>query len=59
MELFEKTGKIALGSRLRYMASNITEEAAGYTSFIRLNLHPNGFPYSLFYLKVIPRQLLI
>jgi DNA-binding MarR family transcriptional regulator/N-acetylglutamate synthase-like GNAT family acetyltransferase len=44
MELFEKTGKIALGSRLRFMASNITEEAAKIYELYDVNFSPKWFP---------------
>jgi len=44
MELFEKTGKIALGSRLRYMASNITEEAARIHELYQIEFAPKWFP---------------
>ncbi|HAL53999.1 MAG TPA: hypothetical protein DCP78_17705 [Sphingobacterium sp.] len=40
MELVEKTGKIALGSRLRYMASNITEEAARINQLYHIEFAP-------------------
>ncbi len=44
MELFEKTGKIALGSRLRYMASNITEEATRLHELYQIDFAPKWFP---------------
>ncbi|WP_104381557.1 helix-turn-helix domain-containing GNAT family N-acetyltransferase [Sphingobacterium sp. HMA12] len=44
MELFEKTGKIALGSRLRYMASNVTEEAARLHELYQIDFAPKWFP---------------
>ncbi|MGJ1502558.1 bifunctional helix-turn-helix transcriptional regulator/GNAT family N-acetyltransferase [Sphingobacterium multivorum] len=44
MELFEKTGKIALRSRLRYMASNITEEAARIHELYQIEFAPKWFP---------------
>lgn len=44
MDLFEKTGKIALGSRLRFMASNITEEAAKIYDLYDVDFSPKWFP---------------
>ncbi|RKO71998.1 MarR family transcriptional regulator [Sphingobacterium puteale] len=44
MELFEKTGKIALGSRLRYMASNVTDEAARLHELYQIDFAPKWFP---------------
>ncbi|WP_431609158.1 bifunctional helix-turn-helix transcriptional regulator/GNAT family N-acetyltransferase [Chryseobacterium sp. 'Rf worker isolate 10'] len=44
MELFEKTGKIALGSRLRFMASNITDEAAKIYELYDVDFSPKWFP---------------
>ncbi|UTX48976.1 helix-turn-helix domain-containing GNAT family N-acetyltransferase [Chryseobacterium sp. MA9] len=44
MDLFKKTGKIALGSRLRFMASNITEEAAKIYELYDVDFSPKWFP---------------
>ncbi|MDR3024920.1 GNAT family N-acetyltransferase [Chryseobacterium sp.] len=44
MDLFEKTGKIALGIRLRFMASNITEEAAKIYELYGVDFLPKWFP---------------
>ncbi|MGH1516471.1 bifunctional helix-turn-helix transcriptional regulator/GNAT family N-acetyltransferase [Chryseobacterium sp. JK1] len=44
MDLFEKTGKIALGSRLRYMASNVTDEAAKIYELYNVDFSPKWFP---------------
>ncbi|PTT25837.1 MarR family transcriptional regulator [Chryseobacterium sp. HMWF028] len=44
MDLFEKTGKIALGSRLRFMASNITDEAAKIYELYDVDFSPKWFP---------------
>lgn len=44
MEIFEKTGKMALGSRLRYMASNVTEEAAKIYELYDVDFSPKWFP---------------
>lgn len=44
MSLFEKTGKIALGSRLRFMASNMTEEAAKIYELYDVDFSPKWFP---------------
>ncbi|SMC41287.1 GNAT family N-acetyltransferase [Chryseobacterium sp. YR221] len=44
MSLFEKTGKIALGSRLRFMTSNMTEEAAKIYELYDVDFSPKWFP---------------
>ncbi|CAH0247464.1 helix-turn-helix domain-containing GNAT family N-acetyltransferase [Chryseobacterium sp. Bi04] len=44
MNLFKKTGKIALGSRLRFMASNMTEEAAKIYELYDVDFSPKWFP---------------
>lgn len=44
MEIFEKTGKMALGSRLRLMASNVTEEAAKIYEMYETPFSPKWFP---------------
>lgn len=44
MNIFEKTGKMALGSRLRLMASNITEEAAKIYALYQVDFSPKWFP---------------
>lgn len=44
MKIFEKTGKMALGSRLRYMASNVTEEAAKIYELYDVDFSPKWFP---------------
>lgn len=44
MNIFEKTGKMALGSRLRFMASNVTEEAAKIYELYNVDFSPKWFP---------------
>lgn len=44
MNIFEKTGKMALGSRLRFMASNITEEASKIYELYNVDFSPKWFP---------------
>lgn len=44
MNIFEKTGKMALGSRLRFMASQITEEAVKIYEMYDVDFSPKWFP---------------
>lgn len=44
MDIFEKTGKMALGSRLRFMASKVTEEAARIYELYNVDFSPKWFP---------------
>ncbi|WP_316838550.1 helix-turn-helix domain-containing GNAT family N-acetyltransferase [Pedobacter gandavensis] len=44
MELFEKTGKMALGSRLRLLTSRITEDAARIYELYNVEFAPKWFP---------------
>lgn len=44
MDIFEKTGKMALGSRLRFMASQITEEAVKIYELYDVDFSPKWFP---------------
>lgn len=44
MNIFEKTGKMALGSRLRFIASNITEEASKIYELYNVDFSPKWFP---------------
>lgn len=44
MDIFEKTGKMALGSRLRYMASSVTIEAAKIYELYNVDFSPKWFP---------------
>jgi len=44
MNIFEKTGKMALGSRLRYMASSVTEEASKIYELYNVDFSPKWFP---------------
>ena len=49
MDFYTKTGKMALGSRLRRLSESMTEQAAGIYDLYEVDLHPKWFPvfYSL------------
>jgi len=49
MDFYEKTGKMALGSRLRRLSEQVTEQAAGIYNLYEVDLQPKWFPvfYSL------------
>ena len=49
MDFYERTGKMALGSRLRRLSDQVTEQAAGIYDLYQVDLHPKWFPvfYSL------------
>ncbi len=49
MDFYTKTGKMALGSRLRRLADRMTEDAAGIYDLYQVPLQPKWFPvfYSL------------
>ncbi|QEL01190.1 MarR family transcriptional regulator [Olivibacter sp. LS-1] len=44
MDLFEKTGKMALGSRLRLLTAKVTEDAARIYKLYDVDLAPKWFP---------------
>jgi DNA-binding MarR family transcriptional regulator/N-acetylglutamate synthase-like GNAT family acetyltransferase len=44
MELFERTGKMALGSRLRLFTARITDDAARIYEVYQINFTPKWFP---------------
>jgi len=44
MDFYEKTGKMALGSRLRRLSEQITEQAAGIYNLYQVDLQPKWFP---------------
>lgn len=44
MKLFEKTGKMALGSRLRLMTARITDDAARIYELYEVKFSPKWFP---------------
>ncbi|WP_316753157.1 GNAT family N-acetyltransferase [Pedobacter gandavensis] len=44
MELFEKTGKMALGSRLRLLTAKVTEDAARIYELYNVEFSPKWFP---------------
>lgn len=44
MELFEKTGKMALGSRLRLFTARITDDAAKIYEWYQIDFTPKWFP---------------
>lgn len=44
MKLFEKTGRIALGSRLRLLTAKVTEDAAKIYDLYDVELSPKWFP---------------
>ena len=44
MKLFEKTGKMALGSRLRLLTSKVTENAAQIYELYKVEFSPKWFP---------------
>lgn len=44
IDLFKKTGKMAIGSRLRLLTSQITEDAAKIYELYNVNLTPKWFP---------------
>lgn len=44
MNLFEKTGKMALGSRLRLMTAKVTEDAARIYELYNIEFSPKWFP---------------
>ncbi|HEY4108412.1 bifunctional helix-turn-helix transcriptional regulator/GNAT family N-acetyltransferase [Puia sp.] len=49
MDFYERTGKMALGSRLRRLSEQMTEQAAGIYDLYQVDLQPKWFPvfYSL------------
>lgn len=44
MELFQKTGKMALGSRLRLLTSKVTDDAARIYELYQMEFAPKWFP---------------
>ena len=44
MDFYEKTGKMALGSRLRRLSDQVTEQAAGIYHLYQVDLQPKWFP---------------
>ncbi len=44
MDFYEKTGKMALGSRLRRLSESITEQASGIYQLYQVDLQPKWFP---------------
>lgn len=44
MDFYEKTGKMALGSRLRRLSEQVTEQAAGIYNLYEVDLQPKWFP---------------
>ncbi|HVU56282.1 MAG TPA: GNAT family N-acetyltransferase [Puia sp.] len=44
MDFYEKTGKMALGSRLRRLSEQVTEQAAGIYQLYEVDLQPKWFP---------------
>lgn len=44
MDFYEKTGKMALGSRLRRLSDQITEQAASIYDLYQVDLQPKWFP---------------
>lgn len=44
MDFYEKTGKMALGSRLRRLSEQVTEQAAGIYDLYQVDLQPKWFP---------------
>ncbi|MDO6433894.1 GNAT family N-acetyltransferase [Flavitalea sp. BT771] len=44
MNFYEKTGKMALGSRLRRLSDQVTEQAAGIYDLYQVDLQPKWFP---------------
>ncbi len=44
MEFFERTGKMALGSRLRLLAAKVTEDAEGIYQLYEVDFSPKWFP---------------
>jgi DNA-binding MarR family transcriptional regulator/N-acetylglutamate synthase-like GNAT family acetyltransferase len=44
MDFYEKTGKMALGSRLRRLSESITEQAASIYQLYQVDLQPKWFP---------------
>lgn len=47
MDFFNRTGKMAIGSRLRMLTDKITNDAALIFRMSGVDIRPNGFPYSL------------
>ena len=49
MDFYSMTGKMALGSRLRRLSEQMTEQAAGIYDLYQVDLQPKWFPvfYSL------------
>ena len=44
MDLFDKTGKMAIGSRLRMLTDRITTDAAGIYQLYGVDIKPKWFP---------------
>lgn len=44
MDFFDKTGKMAIGSRLRMLTDHITNEAAGIYQLYEIDIKPKWFP---------------
>lgn len=44
MDLFNRTGKMALGSRLRLLTAKVTEDAAGIYELYEVDFSPKWFP---------------
>jgi DNA-binding MarR family transcriptional regulator/N-acetylglutamate synthase-like GNAT family acetyltransferase len=44
MDFYEKTGKMALGSRLRRLSDQVTEQAAAIYDLYQVDLQPKWFP---------------
>ena len=48
MDLFEKTGKMALGSRLRLLTAKVTEDAGKIYELYNIEFAPKWFPVFFF-----------
>ena len=44
MDFFDKTGRMAMGSRLRMLTDRITGEAAGIYRLYGVDIRPKWFP---------------
>ena len=58
MDFYSKTGKMALGSRLRRLSEQMTEQAASIYDLYQVDLQPKWFPvfYSLLSEEEIPAE---
>jgi hypothetical protein len=54
MNFFNKTGRLAIGSRLRMLTEKITEDSANIYKLYDIDMQPNGFRCFMYSRKAKP-----